>query len=203
MQDVIDSLACLPGVGPKGAARIAFYLLNEPSVTIDNLVNVLSALRDRARFCVLCGNVSTDEYCKICQDPGRDRSQVCVVEEVRDVQAVERTKEYNGLYHVLGGSLNPLAGVGPDDLNIRTLLQRLAHQHFPDAELVPPVSEIILATDPNTEGEATATYLVRTLQVFPDLKVTRLASGLPMGGDLEFADELTLSRALIGRRNML
>ncbi|WP_040832937.1 recombination mediator RecR [Nocardia brevicatena] len=195
VQDLIDELGKLPGVGPKSAQRIAFHLLQVEPPEIDRLQAVLQKVRDGVRFCALCGTVAEGELCRICADPRRDRTMICVVEEPRDVQAVERTREFRGLYHVLGGALDPLSGVGPDQLRIRELLGRIGNQ----TDGI-DVTEVIIATDPNTEGEATATYLVRMLRDFPGLTVTRLASGLPMGGDLEFADELTLGRALSGRR---
>lgn len=195
VQDLIDELGKLPGVGPKSAQRIAFHLLQVEPPEIDRLQAVLQKVRDGVRFCALCGTVAEGELCRICADPRRDRTMICVVEEPKDVQAVERTREFRGLYHVLGGALDPLSGVGPDQLRIRELLSRIGNQ----ADGI-DVTEVIIATDPNTEGEATATYLVRMLRDFPGLTVTRLASGLPMGGDLEFADELTLGRALSGRR---
>jgi recombination protein RecR len=195
IQDLIDELAKLPGLGPKGAQRIAFHLLAVPAGDIDRLTAALVHVRDDVVFCEVCGNVSAQVRCRICRDARRDASKICVVEEPKDVQAIERTKEFTGRYHVLGGALDPLGGVGPDQLRIRELLRRLGNQ-----EDGVDVSEVIVATDPNTEGEATATYLQRMLRDFPGLSVTRLASGLPMGGDLEFADELTLGRALSGRR---
>lgn len=195
IQDLIDELAKLPGLGPKGAQRIAFHLLAVPAGDIDRLTAALVHVRDDVVFCEVCGNVSAQVRCRICRDARRDASKICVVEEPKDVQAIERTKEFTGRYHVLGGALDPLGGVGPDQLRIRELLRRLSNQ-----EDGVDVSEVIVATDPNTEGEATATYLQRMLRDFPGLSVTRLASGLPMGGDLEFADELTLGRALSGRR---
>jgi recombination protein RecR len=195
IQDLIDELAKLPGLGPKGAQRIAFHLLAVPAGDIDRLTAALVHVRNDVVFCEVCGNVSAQVRCRICRDARRDASKICVVEEPKDVQAIERTKEFTGRYHVLGGALDPLGGVGPDQLRIRELLRRLANQ-----EDGVDVSEVIVATDPNTEGEATATYLQRMLRDFPGLSVTRLASGLPMGGDLEFADELTLGRALSGRR---
>lgn len=195
IQDLIDEMAKLPGLGPKGAQRIAFHLLAVPAADIDRLTAALVHVRDDVVFCEVCGNVSAQVRCRICRDARRDGSKICVVEEPKDVQAIERTKEFTGRYHVLGGALDPLGGIGPDQLRIRELLRRLANQ-----EDGVDVSEIIVATDPNTEGEATATYLQRMLKDFPGLSVTRLASGLPMGGDLEFADELTLGRALSGRR---
>ncbi|NKR44609.1 recombination protein RecR [Rhodococcus hoagii] len=197
VQDLIDELGKLPGIGPKSAQRIAFHLLSVEPPEIDRLQAVLQKVRDGVQFCVVCGTVSEEEKCRICSDPRRDRTMVCVVEEPKDVQAIERTREFRGRYHVLGGALDPLSGIGPDQLRIRELLARIGNQ-----EDGVDVSEVIIATDPNTEGEATATYLVRMLRDFPGLTVSRLASGLPMGGDLEFADELTLGRALSGRRTL-
>ncbi|AYA24828.1 DNA replication and repair protein RecR [Rhodococcus rhodochrous J3] len=197
VQDLIDELGKLPGVGPKSAQRIAFHLLSVEPPEIDRLQAALQRIRDGVQFCEVCGTVSDQQRCRICSDPRRDRTVICVVEEPKDVQAIERTREFRGRYHVLGGALDPLNGVGPDQLHIRELLTRIGNQ-----EDGIDVSEVIIATDPNTEGEATATYLVRMLRDFPGLSVTRLASGLPMGGDLEFADELTLGRALSGRRAM-
>lgn len=198
VQDLIDELGKLPGIGPKSAQRIAFHLLSVEPPDIDRLTAVLAKVRDGVRFCAVCGNVSDEERCRICGDPRRDGSLVCVVEEPKDVQAVERTREFRGRYHVLGGALDPLSGVGPDQLRIRELLSRIGER----VDGV-DITEVIIATDPNTEGEATATYLVRMLRDIPGLIVTRIASGLPMGGDLEFADELTLGRALTGRRAMV
>jgi recombination protein RecR len=197
VQDLIDELGKLPGIGPKSAQRIAFHLLSVEPPDIDRLTAVLGKVRDGVKFCAVCGNVSDDDRCRICSDPRRDASLVCVVEEPKDVQAVERTREFRGRYHVLGGALDPLSGVGPEQLRIRELLNRIGER----VDGV-DVTEVIIATDPNTEGEATATYLVRMLRDIPGLTVTRIASGLPMGGDLEFADELTLGRALTGRRAM-
>ncbi|TNC22885.1 recombination mediator RecR [Amycolatopsis alkalitolerans] len=191
VQDLIDELGHLPGIGPKSAQRIAFHLLATDPADIARLQDVLGKVREGVQFCEICGNVSEQQQCRICRDARRDTSQICVVEEPKDVLAVERTREFKGRYHVLGGALDPLSGVGPDQLRIRELLTRIGGEE---------VTEVIIATDPNTEGEATATYLVRMLRDFPGLTVTRLASGLPMGGDLEFADELTLGRALSGRR---
>ncbi len=197
VQDLIDELGKLPGIGPKGAQRIAFHLLSVEPPEIDRLKNALQRIRDGVQFCEVCGTVSDKQRCRICSDPRRDRTLICVVEEPKDVQAIERTREFTGRYHVLGGALDPLSGVGPDQLRIRELLARIGNQ-----EDGVDVAEVIIATDPNTEGEATSTYLVRMLRDFPGLTVSRLASGLPMGGDLEFADELTLGRALSGRRTM-
>ncbi|MCK2237601.1 MULTISPECIES: recombination mediator RecR [unclassified Crossiella] len=197
VQDLIDELGRLPGVGPKSAQRIAFHLLAAEPADISRLQEVLQKVKEGVQFCEICGNVSEETTCRICKDSRRDVSLVCVVEEPKDVLAVERTREFKGRYHVLGGALDPLSGIGPDQLRIRELLRRIGGD-----EGGVQVAEVIIATDPNTEGEATATYLVRMLRDFPGLTVTRLASGLPMGGDLEFADELTLGRALSGRRAM-
>jgi recombination protein RecR len=190
VQDLIDELGRLPGVGPKSAQRIAFHLLQADSVDVQRLVSALVEVKDKVRFCSICGNVAENEQCRICLDPRRDLTYICVVEEPKDVVAVERTREFRGRYHVLGGAISPIEGIGPDDLRIKELLTRLADG---------VVTEVIIATDPNLEGEATATYLARLLRPL-GLKVTRLASGLPVGGDLEYADEVTLGRALEGRR---
>ena len=190
VQDLIDELGRLPGVGPKSAQRIAFHLLQADSVDVKRLVSALVEVKDKVRFCSICGNVAEAEQCRICLDPRRDLTYICVVEEPKDVVAVERTREFRGRYHVLGGAISPIEGIGPDDLRIKELLTRLADG---------AVSEVIIATDPNLEGEATATYLARLLRPI-GLKVTRLASGLPVGGDLEYADEVTLGRAFEGRR---
>lgn len=199
LQDLIDELSRLPGVGPKSAQRIAFHLLRTDPQDVSRLQEALDAVREGVTFCRICCNVSREEVCRICADSGRDHTMVCVVEEPKDIQVFERTGEYRGRYHVLGGALDPLAGVGPKDLNISTLLQRIAGV-LPDvADTAPEITEVILATDPNTEGEATAAYLTRLLRDFPSLTISRLASGIPLGGDLEFVDELTLSRALSGR----
>lgn len=192
VQDVIDALGRLPGVGPKGAQRIAFHLLKTDPEEVTALAESLLALRDKVRFCEVCGNVSQDELCSICRDPRRDPGLICVVEESKDVVAIERTREFRGRYHVLGGAISPMDGVGPDDLRIRELMSRLADGS---------VTEVILATDPNLEGEATAAYLARLIGPL-GLTVSRLASGLPVGGDLEFADEVTLGRAFEGRRRI-
>ena len=190
VQDLIDELGRLPGVGPKGAQRIAFYLLASDDVDVRRLAEVLIEVKDKVRFCATCGNVADEEFCRICRVPRRDPTAICVVEESKDVVAVERTREFRGRYHVLGGAISPIEGIGPDDLRIRELVARLAES---------AVTEVILATDPNLEGEATATYLTRLLKPM-GLRITRLASGLPVGGDLEYADEVTLGRAFEGRR---
>jgi len=190
VQDLIDELGRLPGVGPKSAQRIAFHLLQADPVDVRRLAEVLVEVKEKVRFCSICGNVSEEEICRICRDPRRDLTSICVVEESKDVVAIERTREFKGRYHVLGGAISPIEGIGPDQLRIRELLTRLADG---------TVTEVILATDPNLEGEATATYLTRTLRPM-GLRVTRLASGLPVGGDLEYADEVTLGRAFEGRR---
>jgi recombination protein RecR len=191
VQDLIDELGRLPGVGPKSAQRIAFHILAMEHADVTRLQQALQKVKDGVVFCDICGNVSEQPTCRICRDARRDITAVCVVEEPKDVLAIEKTREFKGRYHVLGGALDPLSGIGPEQLRMRELLKRIG---------AADISEIIIATDPNTEGEATATYLVRMLRDFPGLTVTRLASGLPMGGDLEFADELTLGRALSGRR---
>lgn len=190
VQDLIDELGRLPGVGPKSAQRIAFHLLTADPQDVTNLATALTQIKERVRFCVVCGNVAEAELCRICQDTRRDVSLICVVEQSQDVAAIERTREFGGRYHVLGGAINPMGGVGPDDLRIKELLTRLADG---------TVTEVIIATDPNLEGEATATYLARLLKSI-EVQVSRLASGLPVGGDLEYADEVTLGRAFEGRR---
>jgi recombination protein RecR len=192
VQELIDELGRLPGIGPKSAQRIAFHILQTESFDVSRLAEVLTQVRERVRFCEICGNVSEQDTCSICRDPRRDPTLICVVEEAKDVVAIERTREFRGLYHVLGGAISPIDGVGPDDLRIRQLMQRLADG---------TVTEVILATDPNLEGEATATYLSRLLHSL-DITVSRLASGLPVGGDLEYADEVTLGRAFEGRRTV-
>ncbi|TDQ55463.1 recombination mediator RecR [Actinorugispora endophytica] len=192
VQNLIDELGRLPGVGPKSAQRIAFHLLSAETADVKRLVGALVEVKERVRFCSVCGNVAEESECRICRDPRRDTSVICVVEESKDVVAIERTREFRGRYHVLGGAISPIEGVGPDDLRIKELMTRLA-----DGQ----VTELILATDPNLEGEATATYLARLLKPL-GLRVTRLASGLPVGGDLEYADEVTLGRAFEGRRSL-
>ncbi|RJK97647.1 recombination mediator RecR [Vallicoccus soli] len=190
VQDLIDELGRLPGVGPKSAQRIAFHLLNADPADVRRLAAALEQVKEKVRFCATCFNVAESEQCRICRDPRRDLTVLCVVEEPKDVVAIERTREFRGRYHVLGGAISPIEGVGPDDLRIRELMARLADG---------TVTELILATDPNLEGEATATYLARLTRPM-GLRVTRLASGLPVGGDLEYADEVTLGRAFEGRR---
>jgi recombination protein RecR len=190
VQDLIDELGRLPGVGPKSAQRIAFHLLAADPQDVRRLVEVLTEVKEKVRFCSTCGNVAESDQCRICLDPRRDPAVLCVVEEPKDVVAIERTREFRGRYHVLGGAISPIDGVGPDDLRVRELMTRLADG---------TVTELILATDPNLEGEATATYLARLVKPM-GLRVTRLASGLPVGGDLEYADEVTLGRAFEGRR---
>jgi len=190
VQELIDELGRLPGVGPKSAQRIAFHLLAQDPADVERLVTALTEVKARVRFCTTCGNVAEQDQCRICRDPRRDLTQVCVVEESKDVVAIERTREFRGRYHVLGGAISPIDGVGPDDLRIRELMTRLADG---------TITEVIIATDPNLEGEATAAFLARTLRPM-GLRVTRLASGLPVGGDLEYADEVTLGRAFEGRR---
>lgn len=190
VQDLIDELGRLPGVGPKSAQRIAFHLLQTDAVDVKRLVDALLEVKAKVRFCDICGNVAEGEQCRICADPRRDGTSICVVEEPKDVVAIERTREFRGRYHVLGGAISPIDGVGPDDLRMKELMTRLASGE---------VTEVIIATDPNLEGEATASYLARFLRPM-GITVTRLASGLPVGGDLEYADEVTLGRAFEGRR---
>lgn len=242
LQDVIDEFSRLPGIGPKSAQRIALHLLNEESEDIERFQSALGRLQHGVTFCRICHNISQEDVCRICADSNRDKSIICVVEESKDIQVIERTAEYRGRYHVLGGALDPLNGIGPKELNVTPLVQRIGGA-LPDVALgakgggpslgdadtpadgessgadaaetgnaetaavetdveydeAPEITEVIIATDPNTEGEATASYLGRLLRDFPGLTVTRLASGIPMGGDLEFVDELTLSRAFAGR----
>jgi len=190
VQELIDELGRLPGIGPKSAQRIAFHIVQTEQFDVSRLAEILMDVRTKVRFCAICGNVSEQETCSICRDPRRDPALICVVEEAKDVVAIERTREFRGLYHVLGGAISPIDGIGPEELRIRQLMQRLADG---------TVTEVIIATDPNLEGEATATYLSRLLTTL-EIRVTRLASGLPVGGDLEYADEVTLGRAFEGRR---
>ena len=190
VQDLIDELGRLPGIGPKSAQRIAFHMLEADREDMLRLADAIRTVKDRVRLCSVCFNVSEDEVCSLCRDERRDGSQICVVEESQDVMAMERTRAFQGRYHVLGGAINPIAGIGPEQLHVRELLTRLQDE---------AVQEVILATDPNLEGEATATYLGRLLGA-TGIRVTRLASGLPVGGDLEYADDVTLGRAFEGRR---
>lgn len=189
IQDLIDSFAKLPGIGPKGAQRIAFYILSADKREVSHLAEAITTVQQKVKFCEICGNVTESSPCSICLDPRRDASQICVVEEPKDVMSIERTSEFHGKYHVLGGAINPMANVGPQDLRIKELLNRLSGN---------TVKEVILALNPNIEGEATTTYLSRLLEPV-GVKVTRLASGLPVGSDLEYADEITLGRAFAGR----
>ena len=190
VQELIDELGRLPGVGPKSAQRIAFYLLQTQDDQAEKLAQVLREVKDRVKFCDICGNVTEEDTCSICRDVRRQQTTICVVEESKDVQAIERTREFKGRYHVLGGAISPIEGIGPDQLRIKELMSRLS-----DTQIV----EVIIATDPNLEGEATATYLTRMLAPL-GITISRLASGLPVGGDLEYADEVTLGRAFEGRR---
>ena len=189
---LIERLGKLPGIGPKSAQRIAFWILEAEKQDVDDLANSIVEAKQKIRFCNICFNVSEEDLCRICRDPRRDLKIICAVEESKDVIAIERTREFKGRYHVLGGAISPIDGVGPDDLRIKELLKRLA-----DGVVV----EVIVATDPNLEGEATATYLTRLLLPM-GVSVSRLASGLPVGGDLEYADEVTLGRAFEGRRRI-
>ena len=192
IQDLIDELGRLPGIGPKSAQRIAFHIIASERVDVSRLVDVLRTVKERVKFCNECGNISEEELCRICRDPRRDESLICVVEESKDVVAIEKTREFRGKYHVLGGAISPIDGIGPENLRIRELMIRLGDT---------AIQEIIIATDPNLEGEATASYLVRQIKPL-GIKVSRLASGLPVGGDLEDADEVTLGRAFEGHRTV-
>lgn len=192
VQDLIDEFGRLPGIGPKSAQRIAFHILQTQNFDVSRLAELLSEVREKVRFCEVCGNITEQERCSICRDPRRDSSLICVVEEPKDVVAIERTRQFRGLYHVLGGAISPIDGIGPDDLAIPALMRRVGEIE---------VREVIIATDPNLEGEATAAYLSRLLTAI-EIPVSRLASGLPVGGDLEFADEVTLGRAFEGRRRV-
>jgi len=191
LQDLIDQLGRLPSIGPKSAQRIGFWVLDQPVEEVRKLADAIVTCREKVHFCDVCFNVAEADVCRVCADPRRDRGTICVVEESKDVVAIERTREFRGLYHVLGGSISPMDGRGPSQLRLRELLSRLADG---------VVREVILATNPNLEGEATATYIARLLKDFPGIEVSRLASGLPVGGDLEYADEVTLGRAFSGRR---
>jgi recombination protein RecR len=190
IQDLIDELGRLPGVGPKSAQRIAFHIIQSDRVDVTRLAEILKTVKERVKFCTTCGNISEEALCRICKDPRRDNSSICVVEESKDVLAIEKTREFKGKYHVLGGAISPIDGIGPENLRIKELMTRLAQTQ---------INEVIIATDPNLEGEATATYLTRLIKPL-GVKVSRLASGLPVGGDLEYADEITLGRAFEGRR---
>ena len=192
LQDLIDELGRLPGIGPTSAQRIAFHLLNADEADARRLADAIVQVQERIRFCQRCWNVSEEDECRVCQDPRRDPTLLCVVEEPRDLLAIERTREYQGRYHVLGGAISPIDGVGPDDLHVKELIGRLDNEG---------VGEVIIATNPNVEGEATASYLARLLQPL-GVRVTRIASGLPVGGDLDYADEVTLGRAFSGRRDV-
>ena len=190
VQNLVDELGRLPGIGPKSAQRIAFHLLRLPAEDAKRLAGAIVEAKERVSWCRRCYNIAEGERCRFCRDDSRDPTLICVVEDARDIIAIERTREFRGLYHVLGGAISPIEGIGPDDLRVKELMHRLADG---------TVTEVILATDPNLEGEATATYLSRMLRPL-GLRVTRLASGLPVGGDLEYADEVTLGRAFEGRR---
>ena len=190
VQVLIDELGRLPGIGPKSAQRIAFHLLKVPADDVARLASALTEAKAKVRFCARCWNIADAELCPICSDERRDPSTVCVVEEARDIVAIERTGEFRGRYHVLLGAMSPLEGIGPEQLKVKELFARIEPEG---------ITEVILCTNPNTEGEVTAMYLARMLQPF-GVRVTRIASGLPVGGDLEYADELTLGRALEGRR---
>jgi recombination protein RecR len=197
IQELIDELARLPGIGPKSAQRVAFHLLKADAEDAKRLAHAIVEAKDKVRFCHACANVSDQEVCEYCRDPRRDRSVICVVQEAPDIVAIERTREFHGLYHVLHGAISPIEGIGPEDLRIRELLDRLRSSHDGSSSIV----EVIVATNPNIEGDATAMYLGRLLSPL-GIKVTRLASGMPVGGDLEYADEVTLGRALLGRRSL-
>ncbi len=190
VQDLIDELGRLPGIGPKSAQRVAFHILEADAEDMKRLAEAITTVKEKVKFCEICFNVSEEATCRICQDTRRDQTVICVVEESKDVMAIERTRSFRGRYHVLGGAISPIAGIGPDQLHIRELLNRLSDE---------TITEIVIATDPNLEGEATATYLVRMLKPL-GITLTRLASGLPVGGDLEYADDVTLGRAFEGRR---
>ncbi|CAB4729850.1 unannotated protein [freshwater metagenome] len=192
IQDLIDELGRLPGIGPKSAQRIAFHIIQSERVDTTRLVEVLRTVKERVKFCIECGNLTEEDLCRICRDPRRDSSTICIVEESKDVISIEKTREFRGKYHVLGGAISPIDGIGPEQLRIRELLVRLGATE---------IQEIIIATDPNLEGVATATYLTRLIKPM-GIKISLLASGLPVGGDLEYADEVTLGRAFEGRRTV-
>lgn len=193
VQELIDELGRLPGIGPKSAQRIAFHILDADPDDMKRLADAIRVVKEKVKFCKMCFNVTEQETCNICLDPRRDETVICVVEESKDILTIERTRSFRGRYHVLGGAINPIGGVGPEQLHIRELVTRLGDEK---------IQEIIIATDPNLEGEATATYLARMLKSI-GIKVTRLASGLPVGGDLEYADDVTLGRAFEGRRSLV
>jgi recombination protein RecR len=192
VQDLIEELGRLPGIGPKSAQRLAFHLLAADRADAERLARAILVVKEKVRFCSRCFNVSEQELCRICRDPRRDPTVICVVEESRDLQAIEKTGEFRGRYHVLGGAISPIDGIGPDQLHCKQLFVRLGEED---------IAEVVLATNPNTEGEATASYLARLLKPM-DVRVSRIASGLPVGGDLEYADEVTLGRAFSGRREL-
>lgn len=192
IQSLVEELGRLPGIGPKSAQRLAFHILNAESADAERLAKAIVEVKEKVRFCARCFNVSELEECRICRDTRRDATVICVVEEPRDVLAIERTGEFRGRYHVLGGAISPIDGVGPDQLRIKELAARIG---------VEDIQEVVVATNPNIEGEATASYLARLLKAL-DLKVSRIASGLPVGGDLDYADEVTLGRAFAGRREL-
>ncbi|CAB5013177.1 unannotated protein [freshwater metagenome] len=192
IQDLIDELGRLPGIGPKSAQRIAFHIIQSERVDTTRLVEVLRTVKERVKFCTECGNLTEEDLCRICRDPRRDSSTICIVEESKDVISIEKTREFRGKYHVLGGAISPIDGIGPEQLRIRELLVRLGATE---------IQEIIIATDPNLEGVATATYLTRLIKPM-GIKISLLASGLPVGGDLEYADEVTLGRAFEGRTTL-
>ena len=192
LQDLIDALGKLPGIGPKSAQRLAFYFLQSDPMSVENLARLLVEVKQKVKSCKTCGAVSETEICNLCNDTRRDQTSICVVEEAKDISAIEKTREFKGRYHVLGGVISPIDGIGPDQLRIKDLVKRVDDEK---------IQEIIIATNPNLEGEATAAYLVKVLEPTQVL-VTRLASGLPVGGELEYADEVTLGRALKGRRQV-
>lgn len=192
VQDLIEELGRLPGIGPKSAQRLAFHLLSADPADVSRLARALLEMKERVRFCARCFNVSEHEQCRICRDARRDPSVLCVVEEPRDLMAIEKTGEFRGRYHVLGGAISPIDGVGPDQLHVKELVVRLGEED---------VAEVVLATNHNIEGDATASYLARLLKSM-EVRVSRIASGLPVGGDLDYADEVTLGRAFAGRRDL-
>lgn len=192
LKKVIQELTRLPGIGQKTAQRLAFFILGMPDEEAKSIANAIIDLKDKGRYCSNCNNITEDEICEICKDIRRDQKKICVVEEPSNLYAIERTKQYQGFYHVLLGALSPLDGIGPEDIRVKELLHRIEKGN---------VEEVIIATNPNTKGEATALYISRLIRPL-GIKVTRLAYGLPMGGDLEFADEVTLTKAIEGRREM-